>query len=86
MRTTLNIDAELLAQAKLIAAREHRTIGSVVDEALQSMVTRQSTEAALVQPLPDFAYRGGLIAGVDLYDKELMADLLDGDDSAHALS
>ncbi len=84
MRTTLNIDEHLLAEAKVIAARQHRTIGSVVEEALRRMLE----EPADIEPrapfaLPKFQYEGGLMPGVDLYDKEQMAELL-GDNEARS--
>lgn len=74
MRTTLTIDDELLAGAKVLAARTHRTIGSVVEEALRRMLTETSDPQPVV--LPDYSYSGGLRAGVDLYDKELLDQLL----------
>ncbi|UYM03822.1 type II toxin-antitoxin system VapB family antitoxin [Solicola gregarius] len=81
MRTTVNIDEHLLAEAKLIAARSHRTIGSVLEDALRRLIdeyeTRQTGER---YELPHFEYDPpGLRPGVDLYDKDQMAELL-GDD------
>jgi len=75
MRTTVNIDDELLASAKVLAARTHRTIGSVLEEALRKMLDETAEHPAAVT-LPDFSYVGGLRPGVDLYDKESMAQLL----------
>ena len=75
MRTTLNIDDELLAGAKVLAARTHRTIGSVMEEALRRMLS-ETAEKARPVVLPDFSYRGGLHEGADLYDKEKIAQLL----------
>lgn len=75
MRTTVNIDAELLAAAKLRAARTHQTIGSVIEDALRRALQEHEQMPAPVA-LPDFGYTGGLREGVDLYDKDAMADLL----------
>lgn len=85
MRTTVNIDEHLLAEAKLIAARTHQSIGSVLEEALRTFIDQQSRGGDVPSyALPEFAYaRSGLRPGVDLEDKEQMADLLD--DDAHAL-
>lgn len=85
MRTTVNVDDELLAQAKLIAARTHRTIGSVLEDGLR-MVLAESGDRAEPVALPDFAYRGGLNAGVDLYDRDAMSELLHEGSDGHALS
>jgi predicted transcriptional regulator len=77
MRTTVTIDDELLAQAKVIAAQTHRTIGSVLEDALRKLISEQigSTGDAYELPRLDFS-RAGLQPGVDLQDKDAMADLL----------
>lgn len=75
MRTTVNIDAELLAAAKLRAARTHQTIGSVIEDALRRALQEHESTAEPIA-LPDFGYVGGLREGVDLYDKDAMAALL----------
>ncbi|MGD0554250.1 MAG: ribbon-helix-helix protein, CopG family [Streptosporangiaceae bacterium] len=38
-RTTFRIDEELLAEAKAMAARQHRSLNSVMEEALRRMLT-----------------------------------------------
>jgi hypothetical protein len=38
-RTTVRIDDELLAELKALAARQHRTLNSVMEEALRRMIT-----------------------------------------------
>ena len=77
MRTTVNIDDELLAQAKMIAAQTHRTIGSVLEDALRKLISEQTrlTGGSYELPRLDFS-RAGLQPGVDLQDKEALADLL----------
>jgi hypothetical protein len=37
-RTTFRIDEEILAEAKALAARQHRTLNSVMEEALRRMI------------------------------------------------
>ncbi len=79
MRTTVNIDQHLLGEAKLIAAREHRTIGSVLEDALRKLLDDDRARHGAGREdfrLPRFDYAGGLRPGVDLEDKELMAELL----------
>jgi predicted transcriptional regulator len=82
VRTTVNIDDRLLAEAKLIAARQHRTIGSVLEDALRQLIDTEATKPAgradfqLHTFVPE---RTGLLPGVDLEDKDLIADLLEGD-------
>lgn len=75
MRTTVNIPEDLLAEAKAAALRERVSLGSVVEEAL-----RRHLAAAVAAPvgleLPTYG-GSGLREGVDLEDKEAMAELLD---------
>ena len=75
MRTTVNIDDELLAAAKVLAARTHRTIGSVLEDALRAMLG-EADEPHVPVALPDYSYPGGLNPGIDLYDRETMGQLL----------
>ena len=75
MRTTVNIDEHLLAEAKIRAAREHRTLGEVIDDALS---------AALRPPAPPQTRRVRLVTSgdprkrplVDILDKEALAEVL----------
>lgn len=83
MRTTINIDEHLLAEAKLRAARQHRTIGSILEDALRALFDDESQAARPPgdrYELPRFSYANpGLAPSVDLYDKEQMADLQGSD-------
>ena len=82
MRTTLTIDDDLLAQAKVLAARTHRSIGSVFEEALSEMILRHERAAhSGGVELPTFA-GDGLQPGVDLDDKEQLATLLGDNEPA----
>jgi len=78
MRTTLTIDDHLLSEAKAVAARTHRTIGSVFEDALRLMLARaadpRSTTGAVSLPTGGGS---GLRPGVDLENKEQIAELLD---------
>jgi len=76
MRTTVTIDDELLAAVKLLSARTHQTMGAIVEEALRRMLFDTEGSVETDTPLPDFSYPGGLRAGVDLDDKDAMAELL----------
>lgn len=82
MRTTVSIDDELLAEARLIAARTHRTIGSVLEDALRRLIHERAADTAQgPYQLPRFAYRRpGLREGVDLLDREQLAELLGDND------
>lgn len=85
MRTTVNIDPDLLSEAKQIAARSHRSLGSVLEDALRRMIagtTRAPAETSTVS-LPVHG-SDGLRPGVDLANKEQIADLLGENESPRA--
>lgn len=77
MRTTVNIDDALLEQAKVVAARSHRTLAQVVNDALRAALVEAPSERPRVRLDTDGG--SGLQPGVDLLDKAALADLL-GDD------
>lgn len=75
MRTTVNIDVHLLADAKQLAARSHRSLGEVLDDALRILLTERHVAASGRVRLP--VYGGsGVQPGVDLEDKQALATLL----------
>lgn len=84
MRTTLTIDDHLLSEAKAVAARTHRTIGSVFEDALRQMLARaddpRSTTGAVNLPSDGGS---GLQPGVDLENKEQIAELLGDNELRH---
>jgi hypothetical protein len=86
VRTTVTIDDELLAEAKLIAARTHRTIGSVLEDALRRLIAEQAPARGDVRfSLPTFVpAEPGLRPGVDLFDAEQVAELM-GENESRAL-
>ena len=47
-RTTFRIDEEILAEAKALAAHQHRSLNSVMEEALRRMI--KATEIAQERP------------------------------------
>lgn len=87
MRTTVTIDDELLAQARLMAARTHQTIGSVLEDALRKMIADHDDRVTGERfSLPRFSPEvPGLRPGVDLFDTEQVAELL-GDNELDDLS
>lgn len=76
MRTTVNIDDHLLAEVKQVAARGNRTIGSVLEDALRRMLAESNAAPVVAEfGLPSHG-AGGLRPGVDLEDRDAMAELL----------
>lgn len=75
MRTTVNIDDELLRRARERAAQTGRSLGDVVDDALRVLLAERVPERGAVE-LPRFG-GSGLRPGIDLEDKEALAELLE---------
>ncbi len=84
VRTTLNIDADVLAEFKRQSAETHRTLGSLIEDALREHLARRRDVAA-TKPL-SFPIVGGsgLAPEVDLSSGESLAPYLygGGDDRA----
>lgn len=81
MKTTLDIDDRLLADAKALAAQQRSSLTRLIEEGLRMRLrsAARSTEAAAPR-LPVIKGRGGLVAGVDpLSNKALLRAL--GDDA-----
>ncbi len=70
MRTTVNIDPQLLAGAKNVATRTHRSLSSVINDALRILLRTRPEDFSLPT---DGRY--GLRAGLELDDKEPLAEL-----------
>ncbi|MBW0019502.1 MAG: type II toxin-antitoxin system VapB family antitoxin [Mycobacterium sp.] len=81
MRTTVNIDDNLLAEAKVLAARTSRPLGAIVDDALRAMLRRDADGGGRKDFRLPAHGGGGLHAGIDLEDKDALAELL-GDNAA----
>lgn len=87
MRTTLNIDDELHAQLKRLAAATDRTLTEVLEDAIRGLlndVSRAEAEPPPTFPTFDGAERPGLLPGVDLDDTASLLDQLDERDGAAA--
>ena len=84
MRTTLNIDEELLAAYKRLAARTHSSLSHVIQDALREALTlRQDREARPPIRLSALSQGGGLVPGVDLSNHAALTEVLEqpGDDA-----
>jgi hypothetical protein len=80
MRTTINLDDNLLAEAKQVAARTGRSLATVVEDALRESLHRRRHTVRRVVELPVFG-EGGVRPGVDLDDGAALLDLMEQDDS-----
>ena len=81
MRTTINIDDSLLAEARQVAARTGRSLTAVVEDALRESLHRRHHTARRAVELPTFG-EGDVQPGVDLDDSAALLDLMDDDAAA----
>ena len=79
MRTTLNLDDDLLRDAKRLAAERGTTLTAVIEDALR-IVARRAGEVERYEPvaLPTFGEPGaGFMPGVDLDDTAALLELME---------
>jgi hypothetical protein len=79
MRTTLNLDDDLMRRAKAAALRSGCTLTSLVEDALREALSRHSRPAGEAHRIKPYAGRG-LAPGVDLDDSAALLDLMEGRD------
>ncbi len=74
MKTTLNLDDELLARAKAQAARQRTSLTRLIEEGLQARLREaEQSEQTPVEP-PVYHGKGGLAPGLDgLNNQDLLA-------------
>lgn len=78
VKTTLDIDDELVARAKARAAREGTTLTSLVEDGLRLRLQRRSGARRPPPELPVYAGRGGLARGIDPSSNRSLNDAADG--------
>jgi len=77
MRTTINLDDELLGAAKKVAAETGRTLTTVFEDALRESLARRQQQGKRKRiKLPTFRGRG-LQPGVDLDDAAALLELME---------
>jgi hypothetical protein len=80
MKTTLDINDQLLTHAKALAAHQRTSLTRLIEEGLQLRLRAQAEPTRTKARLPVFKGRGGLVAGLNpLSNKSLLAAL--GDDA-----
>ena len=77
MRTTINLDDEVLKEAKLLARQSGTTLTAVIEDALRERLARRQAIASHAPVrLPTVAGHG-LLPGVDLDDSGALRELMD---------
>jgi plasmid stability protein len=78
VRTTVRLDDDLYREVKARAAREGRTVASVLEDAVRVGMRRPADAEA--RPFVNVTSgRGGVMPGVDLSNNASLSDLLDAD-------
>ena len=75
MRTTFDIQDDLLVELKKVAARENRTLKDLVEDAIRAALALRNPKRSEAPPQPVVTFRGrGVQRGVTL---DSMGELLD---------
>lgn len=84
VRTTINIDPEILRELKERAARTGRTIGSLIEDAVRSAAKASDEDRASLRPLPTFG-GSGTLPGIDLTSRASLHEAMDEGEPFDAL-
>jgi len=78
VKTTLDLDDELLVRAKAVSARERKSLTALIEEGLRLRLRRPgSRRRTAPQTLAVHRGKGGLVAGVDPLSNRSMLDAAD---------
>lgn len=81
MKTTLDIDDELLIRAKAASARERKSLTALIEEGLRLRLrARRGNAASRRQALPVYRGKSGLANGIDPKSNRSLFDAA-GDDA-----
>lgn len=81
MKTTLDINDSLLANAKALAAQQRTTLTRLIEEGLQLRLRSSVTSLKISKrKIPVFKGRGGLVPGLNPLSNKAMLDAV-GDDA-----
>ena len=80
MKTTLDINDALLANAKTLAAQQRTSLKRLIEEGLQLRLRSSQREAKISKrKIPVFKGRGGMVAGLNLCSNKALLDTADND-------
>ena len=79
MKTTLDINDELLVRAKAVSARERKSLTALIEEGLRLRLRRAGPGSRTSMTLVVHRGTGGLVAGVDPLSNRSMLDAADND-------
>ncbi len=83
MKTTLDINDQLLADAKAFAALQHTSLTKLIEEGLQLRLRAaaglRSTRKSKAPVIPVYPGKGGLVAGINPLSNKSMLNALDAE-------
>lgn len=82
MRTTVDIDDDLLSEAKQIAAAQGTSVRALLEQGLRNVLRDSKQKPKRHQKIPRSHRRGGLRPGVQLDDSAALLDIMEGRDGA----
>jgi Ribbon-helix-helix protein, copG family len=77
MRTTINLDDQLLRDTRLLARQTGQTLTAVIEDALRERLARRHVAAACGPTLLPKATGLGLLPGLDLDNSAALRELMD---------
>jgi hypothetical protein len=80
VKTTLDLNDQLLAEAKSFAAQQRTSLTRLIEEGLQMRIRAPRPASQRRVKLPVFRGRGGLVEGIDPTSNQSLLDAL-GDDA-----
>lgn len=75
MKTTLNIDDQIMVRLKREAARQNKTMSELVESALRMLLKQKRDND---NPLPELPSFDGGRASVDINDREALYQVMEG--------
>ncbi len=80
MKTTLNLNDQLLADAKVLAAQQRTSLTRLIEEGLQLRLRARAASPKRGRiRLPVFKGQGGLVQGVNPLSNKALIEALDDD-------
>lgn len=78
MKTTLNLNDTLLAEAKALAAKQRTSLTRLIEEGLQLRLRPRAAHSPSLR-LPLYHGKGGLVSGIDGLSNRALLDAADSD-------
>lgn len=79
MKTTLDLNDALLADAKSLAVRQRTTLTRLIEEGLRLRLRTPAPLPSTTAGIPVFKGKGGLASGLDGLDNKALRDAADDD-------